>query len=84
MGGQSIVGPPTENLGGGAMTLVSTGSGPHAFDNWEYLMNIWTWLIKWLNTVIVLKLSYEIHLMNSQFNLMKKQLWTILFVSYLQ
>ena len=55
-----------------------------AFDNWEYLMNIWTWLINWLNTFIILKLSYENHLMNAKFNLIKKQLWTILFVSYLQ
>ena len=38
----------------------------------------------WLNTFIILKLSYEIHLMNAELNLIKKQLWTILFVSNLQ
>ena len=80
-GAKSFVGSPTENLEGGSDSLVSTGSEPHAFDNWEYLMNIWTWLI---NTVIVLKLSCEIHLMTVEFNLIEKQLRTMLFVSYLQ
>ena len=40
--------------------------------------------INWVNTFIILKLSYEIHLMNAEFNLIRKQLWTILFVSNLQ
>ena len=36
------------------------------------------------NNFIILKLSYEIHLMNAEFILIKKRLWTILFVSNLR
>ena len=41
-------------------------------------------IINWINTFIILKLGNEIHSMNAEFNLIKKQLWILLFVSNLQ